>query len=324
MCRSAAVLQPQVPDDEGGVVPLRGVRGRLLHDEDAVVRAVVARCPAVVPVGGVEGRHVDPGPEGVPGVEQGPHLGEAGVGERAVELAGERLHQGHPPPTAQGPSARSQEARLVSDHDRKVVAAARARRAVVAGSRIRASTTAAGMAAWRSSDWRGDTGPGYPGHVTPRPDPDSTRDPAPDASAMHRQEAHTGGLASRLNWLRAGVLGANDGIVSTAGLVVGVAGATSERTPVLVAGIAGLVAGALSMAAGEYVSVSTQRDSERAMLALEAEELERMPQTELRELAQIYERKGLSRDLARRVAQELTEHDALAAHAEAEFGIDKD
>jgi VIT1/CCC1 family predicted Fe2+/Mn2+ transporter len=131
-------------------------------------------------------------------------------------------------------------------------------------------------------------------------------------------------VGSRLNWLRAGVLGANDGIVSVAGIVMGVAGATSERSPVLVAGIAGLVAGALSMAAGEYVSVSTQRDSEQAMLAMEAEELERMPQTELRELARIYQNKGLSRDLARRVAVELTEHDALAAHAEAEFGIDKD
>ncbi|MGC4112917.1 MAG: VIT family protein [Nocardioides sp.] len=131
-------------------------------------------------------------------------------------------------------------------------------------------------------------------------------------------------VGNRLNWLRAGVLGANDGIVSVAGIVMGVAGATSERSPVLVAGIAGLVAGALSMGAGEYVSVSTQRDSERAMLAMEAEELRRMPKTELRELAQIYERKGLSRDLARRVAAELTEHDALAAHAEAEFGIDKD
>ena len=131
-------------------------------------------------------------------------------------------------------------------------------------------------------------------------------------------------VGNRLNWLRAGVLGANDGIVSTAGIVMGVAGATPDRTPVVVAGIAGLVAGALSMGAGEYVSVSTQRDSERAMLALEAEELEKMPETELKELTAIYQRKGLSRDLARRVAVELTEHDALAAHAEAEFGIDKD
>jgi VIT1/CCC1 family predicted Fe2+/Mn2+ transporter len=131
-------------------------------------------------------------------------------------------------------------------------------------------------------------------------------------------------VGNRLNWLRAGVLGANDGIVSVAGIVMGVAGATSERSPVFVAGVAGLVAGALSMAAGEYVSVNAQRDSEQAMLALEAEELEKMPKTELRELAKMYERKGLSRETARRVAEELTEHDALAAHAEAEFGIDPD
>ena len=131
-------------------------------------------------------------------------------------------------------------------------------------------------------------------------------------------------VGNRLNWLRAGVLGANDGIVSVAGIVMGVAGATSERSPVFVAGVAGLVAGALSMAAGEYVSVNAQRDSEQAMLALEAEELEKMPKTELRELARMYEQKGLTRETARKVAEELTEHDALAAHAEAEFGIDKD
>jgi VIT1/CCC1 family predicted Fe2+/Mn2+ transporter len=145
-----------------------------------------------------------------------------------------------------------------------------------------------------------------------------------DENPQHWHDDLGEDVGNRLNWLRAGVLGANDGIVSTAGIVMGVAGATPERTPVLVAGIAGLVAGALSMGAGEYVSVSTQRDSERSMLALEAEELKRMPQTELRELAHIYERKGLSRQLARQVAQELTAHDALAAHAEAEFGIDKD
>ena len=145
-----------------------------------------------------------------------------------------------------------------------------------------------------------------------------------DDEPQHWHDEITEDVGNRLNWLRAGVLGANDGIVSTAGIVMGVAGATSERTPVLVAGIAGLVAGALSMGAGEYVSVSTQRDSERSMLALEAEELARMPKTELRELANIYERKGLSHDLARRVAEELTAHDALGAHAEAEFGIDKD
>jgi vacuolar iron transporter family protein len=145
-----------------------------------------------------------------------------------------------------------------------------------------------------------------------------------DEEPSHWHEELGDDVGNRLNWLRAGVLGANDGIVSVAGIVMGVAGATSERSPVLVAGVAGLVAGALSMGTGEYVSVSTQRDSERAMLELEARELELMPKTELRELARIYERKGLSHDLARRVAEELTEHDALAAHAEAEFGIDKD
>jgi len=145
-----------------------------------------------------------------------------------------------------------------------------------------------------------------------------------DENPQHWHDDIGEDVGNRLNWLRAGVLGANDGIVSVAGIVMGVAGATSERTPVLVAGIAGLVAGALSMGAGEYVSVSTQKDSEQSMLALEAEELEKMPETELRELAKIYERKGLSRALAKQVAQELTAHDALAAHAEAEFGIDKD
>ncbi|HET7430371.1 MAG TPA: VIT family protein [Nocardioides sp.] len=145
-----------------------------------------------------------------------------------------------------------------------------------------------------------------------------------DDSPQHWHDDIGNDVGNRLNWLRAGVLGANDGIVSTAGIVMGVAGATSERSPVLVAGIAGLVAGALSMGAGEYVSVSTQKDSEKSMLAMEAEELAKMPETELRELAKIYERKGLSRPLAKQVAEELTAHDALAAHAEAEFGIDKD
>lgn len=137
-------------------------------------------------------------------------------------------------------------------------------------------------------------------------------------------EAHDGSFSSRLNWLRAGVLGANDGIVSTAGLVVGVAAATAERGPVLAAGVAGLAAGALSMAVGEYVSVSTQRDSERALIAKEVRELAEEPDAELAELAEIYEGKGLSPALARRVAVELTAHDALAAHAEAELGIDPD
>lgn len=141
---------------------------------------------------------------------------------------------------------------------------------------------------------------------------------------QHTDEPHSGGLNNRLNWLRAGVLGANDGIVSTAGIVMGVAGATADRGTILVAGVAGLAAGALSMAAGEYVSVSTQRDSELALLAKERQELIDDPQEELEELADIYVGKGLSEDLALQVAQQLTAHDAIGAHAEAELGIDPD
>ena len=166
--------------------------------------------------------------------------------------------------------------------------------------------------------WRQGLHSGYPGAVTQRPDPAR----AGDAVARHAHEAHTGGLASRLNWLRAGVLGANDGIVSTAGLVVGVAGATSSRTAILVAGLAGLVAGALSMAGGEYVSVSTQADTEEAAITRERWELEHLPEDELAELTGLYVGKGLSPALAAQVARELTAHDALAAHAEAELGID--
>ena len=142
--------------------------------------------------------------------------------------------------------------------------------------------------------------------------------------APRHDEPHGGGMATRLNWLRAAVLGANDGIVSTAGLVVGVAGASSSRTAVLTAGLAGLFAGALAMASGEYVSVSSQRDSERAMLALERRELAETPQAELAELTRLYEAKGLAPALARQVAERLTEHDAFAAHAEAELRIDPD
>jgi len=129
-------------------------------------------------------------------------------------------------------------------------------------------------------------------------------------------------MATRLNWLRAAVLGANDGIVSTAGLVVGVAGASSSRAAILTAGLAGLFAGALAMASGEYVSVSSQRDSERAMLARERRELAEAPHAEVAELAGLYEAKGLAPELARQVAERLTEHDAFAAHAEAELGLD--
>jgi VIT1/CCC1 family predicted Fe2+/Mn2+ transporter len=135
-------------------------------------------------------------------------------------------------------------------------------------------------------------------------------------------EAHSGDMAARLNWLRAAVLGANDGVVSLAGLVVGVAGATTSRTAILTAGLAGLFAGALAMAAGEYVSVSSQRDSERALLDLERRELAESPEAELAELAALYEAKGLSAPLAAQVAVELTAHDPFAAHAEAELGID--
>ncbi|EDY59401.2 MULTISPECIES: VIT family protein [Streptomyces] len=137
-------------------------------------------------------------------------------------------------------------------------------------------------------------------------------------------EAHGGGLGTRLNWLRAAVLGANDGIVSTAGLVVGVAGATSDRAALLTAGLAGLLAGSMSMAAGEYVSVSTQRDSEMAALAVEKRELREQPEAELEELTQLLEERGLSRDVAREAAQQLTERDALRAHARVELGIDPD
>lgn len=164
-------------------------------------------------------------------------------------------------------------------------------------------------------------------------DPASVPDGAQGAEAAAQRtgtpvpqhgEPHDESLASRLNWLRAGVLGANDGVVSTAAIVVGVAGASSSRSAILTAGIAGLFAGAMSMAAGEYVSVSTQRDTERAMLELEKRELRETPAAELEELASIYASKGLTTDLARQVAEQLTEHDALGAHAEAELGIDPD
>ncbi|QMU74351.1 VIT family protein [Streptacidiphilus sp. P02-A3a] len=135
-------------------------------------------------------------------------------------------------------------------------------------------------------------------------------------------EPHQDTLGGRLNWLRAAVLGANDGVVSTAGLVVGVAGANASADTLLTAGLAGLLAGSLSMAAGEYVSVSTQRDSERAALDQERRELARTPEAELEELAGLYRQKGLSAELADEVAVQLTRHDALAAHAETELGID--
>lgn len=144
------------------------------------------------------------------------------------------------------------------------------------------------------------------------------------AASRQAAEPHDAGMARRLNWLRAGVLGANDGIVSTAGVVVGFAAATSDRGAIVLAGVAALSAGAMSMAAGEYVSVSTQRDSERALLELERRELLEDPEGELDELAELYAQKGLSPELSRKVAVELTAHDALAAHADVELGIDPD
>jgi VIT1/CCC1 family predicted Fe2+/Mn2+ transporter len=137
-------------------------------------------------------------------------------------------------------------------------------------------------------------------------------------------EPHGESLGTRLNWLRAAVLGANDGIVSTAGLVVGVAGATHARSTLLTAGLAGLLAGSMSMAAGEYVSVSTQRDSEKAALAVERRELREQPQEELAELAGLLRERGLSEDVAREAAEQLTRRDALRAHASEELGIDPD
>ena len=140
----------------------------------------------------------------------------------------------------------------------------------------------------------------------------------------HADEPHTESIGAQLNSLRAAVLGANDGIVSVAGLVMGVAGATSDRQTIFVAGLAGLVAGALSMATGEYVSVSTQRDSERALIAKETRELAEEPEEELAELAELYRQKGLSAGLAKQVAVELTGKDALRAHLDIELGIDPD
>jgi len=131
-------------------------------------------------------------------------------------------------------------------------------------------------------------------------------------------------MGERLNWLRAAVLGANDGIVSTAGLVVGVAGATDSRSALLTAGLAGLLAGSMSMAAGEYVSVSTQRDSEMAALAQERRELREQPEAELEELTGLLEDRGMSREVAREAAEQLTRRDALRAHASVELGIDPD
>lgn len=139
---------------------------------------------------------------------------------------------------------------------------------------------------------------------------------------LPHQEPHVRKANAKLNWLRAAVLGANDGVVSVASIIVGVAAATDSPSFILTAGVAGLTAGALSMAVGEYVSVSTQRDTERALIEKERRELATVPKQELEELAGIYEAKGLSKATALTVAQELTAHDAFAAHLEAELHID--
>ena len=128
-------------------------------------------------------------------------------------------------------------------------------------------------------------------------------------------------FVDRIGWLRAAVLGANDGILSTASLIVGVAAASTTQNAVLIAGVAGLIAGAMSMAAGEYVSVSSQSDSERADLARERKELSEGPEFELDELTEIYVKRGVDRDLARQVAQQLMAKDALSTHAHDELGI---
>lgn len=142
--------------------------------------------------------------------------------------------------------------------------------------------------------------------------------------AFAASEPHTQSTVAKLNWLRASVLGANDGIVSIAGLVLGVAGATSSASVILTAGVAGIIAGAISMAAGEYVSVSSSRDTEHALLKKERNELKEFPDAELLELISLYERKGLSKKTATTVAKELTEKDAFAAHVDIELGIDPD
>ena len=128
-------------------------------------------------------------------------------------------------------------------------------------------------------------------------------------------------LVARIGWLRAAVLGANDGLISTASLIIGVAAASAGKSDIMIAAVAGLFAGAMSMAAGEYVSVSSQSDTEMADLAREAKELKDNPEFEIKELADIYEKRGVDKDLARQVAIQLMNKDALAAHAREELGI---
>jgi VIT1/CCC1 family predicted Fe2+/Mn2+ transporter len=137
-------------------------------------------------------------------------------------------------------------------------------------------------------------------------------------------EPHGDDITGRLNWLRASVLGANDGVISMAALLVGVATASATTHMLLLTGTAGILAGALSMAVGEYVSVSSQRDTERALLEKERYELANFHDAELEELTMLYEQKGLKRETAEKVAEELTAHDAFAAHVDIELGIDPD
>lgn len=141
------------------------------------------------------------------------------------------------------------------------------------------------------------------------------------ADSAHPEEPHK---SHRANWLRAGVLGADDGIVSTSSLMLGVLAASASRSAILTAGIAGLAAGALSMAVGEYVSVSSQRDSERADIAMERRSLSENPKEELAELTSIYESRGLEPKLARQVAEQMHKHDALDAHARDELNLDQE
>ncbi|MEN9989888.1 MAG: hypothetical protein RL508_867 [Actinomycetota bacterium] len=150
----------------------------------------------------------------------------------------------------------------------------------------------------------------------------NANDAAINEQLLASQEFQKTAMASKLNWLRAGVLGANDGIMSTSGVLMGVAGATTDFNTILFTGVAAVVAGSISMAGGEYTSVSAQRDSELAALEVERKELAEQPELELRELAWFYEQKGLSLETAKLVAEELTAKDALRAHAEAELGIE--
>jgi len=136
----------------------------------------------------------------------------------------------------------------------------------------------------------------------------------------HLLEKH---YVNRVGWLRAAVLGANDGLLSTTSIVIGVAAAQTDRNTIILAALAGMIAGAMSMAAGEYVSVSSQEDTEKADLLREKRELEEMPEIELRELAKIYEKRGVSKETALQVATELTAHNALEAHARDELGINE-